>query len=166
MRLWVHVIWRRQNSPVVLQTAGPREDRKLESLINDHGDQVVAFAWCKYVTADPSPYNLAPVQHVDRFNYADKKSGELKTAVNTLEDHGAITRFPLSAFLAVADGYLVEAAMSWEELQQRRAELGGRKLSLAELPDRAWADVIDAMKFRMNSIKEKWGETGENVADY
>ena len=166
MRLWVHVIWRQVNHPTVLQTAGPREDGKLESLINQWGEHVVAFAWWKYVTAEPRPYNLAPVQHVDRFSYTDKKSGERKTSVNAVEDQGAITRFPLSAFVAVAEGYLVNASMSWDELQAKRTELGGRKLSFAELPEPGWADVINAMNKRMTSVNQKWGAAIENGSDY
>jgi hypothetical protein len=165
MRLWVHVLWLQTNRQTVLQTAGPREDAKLEALINQYGEHVVAFAWHKYVNADPRPYNLSAVQHVDRFNYTDKRSGQLKTMVNQVEDQGAITRFPLSAFLAVAEGYLVTANMASEELEAKRAELG-RGLKYQELPDPAWAAVIGAMKKRMTSVKEKWGAAVENGEDY
>jgi hypothetical protein len=103
MRLWVHLLWRQTNGRV-LQTAGPREDGKLEALINLHGEAQTAVAWWLYVNSDPRAYNLEPVMHVDKFT---SKAG--KTYVNQVEDQGAITRFPLSAFLAVNEGYIVEA---------------------------------------------------------
>jgi hypothetical protein len=165
MRLWVHVIWLQANHQTVLQTAGPREDDKLEKLINEYKEHVVALAWYKYVNASPRPYNLAAVQHVDRFSYADKKTGELKTSTNQVEDQGAITRFPLSAFIAVAEGYLVTAMMTWEEVETKKAELG-RKLLYKELPDPAVAVVHDAMKKRMKSVGQKWGAAPENGVDY
>jgi hypothetical protein len=79
-------------------------ERKLERMIGEWREDVTAYAWYLYVNADPRPYNLEPVKHVEKFT---SKAG--KMFMNQLEDGGSITRFPLSAFLATSEGYIVEA---------------------------------------------------------
>jgi hypothetical protein len=49
----------------MLQSAGPREDRRLEELIrqfSDDGEFTAALAWYLYVNQEPRPYNNAPVE--------------------------------------------------------------------------------------------------------
>ncbi len=112
MKLWVHVIWLKTNPGVTLQTMGPKEDRKFESFIyrfqnGDGFDETrAALAWYLYVNSTPRAYNLRPVRHVDKFT---TKNGNV--IARAVKDTSALTRFPLSAFLAVCDGYYVQASM-------------------------------------------------------
>jgi len=152
MRLWVHLIWRRQNSSI-LATAGPKEDRKLEDFIQLHGEQQAAYAWHLYVNNDPRPYNLEPVKHVDKFT---SKAG--KTYMNTLEDQGAITRFPLSAFLAMPDGFLVEAMVRLSEIKSRTPE-GQRYM------DSDGHFLLDAIKCNVPGLRKSWGESPVEQAE-
>jgi hypothetical protein len=98
---WVFRIWAKGNSGTPLPTFkegknGRRQPEwsKLENLINDTEDvmpepashreaeRIVAYAWALYVFADPPVYRL-----------------EGKNA----------TKFPLSSFIEVAQGYIVAA---------------------------------------------------------
>src|SRR5580704_4648463 len=146
MRLWVHLIWRRANSSI-LATAGPREDRKLEDFIHQHGERVAAYAWYLYVNNEPRPYNLEAVKHVEKFQ---SKAG--KVYVNTHEDQGAITRFPLSAFLAMPDGFLVEALLRYTEIQNRTRE--GK-----DFMNRDGYFLLDAVKCSVPGLPKSWGES-------
>jgi len=134
MRLWVHLIWRQANGSV-LMTSGPRENTKLEELINLCGEQYLAYAWYLYVNSEPRAYNLEPLKHVDKFQ---SKNG--KTYMNTLVDTASITRFPLSAFLAVYEGYFVEAKIRCED--RKNASYLNEKLECS----RALKDVIPGLK--------------------
>jgi hypothetical protein len=140
MRLWVHLIWRQTNARQ-LTVAGPRENEKLERMIGEWGEDVTAYAWYLYVNADPRPYNLEPVKHVEKFT---SKAG--KTYMNQLEDGGSITRFPLSAFLATSEGFIVEAKIRLSQKESYLAELRELVESLrAQIPglDRKWASVSE-----------------------
>jgi hypothetical protein len=142
MRLWVHLIWRQTNGGV-LQTAGPKENGRLEELINRYGEQHVAYAWYLYVNSEPRAYHLEPVKHVDKFT---SKNG--KTYVNHVEDEGAVTRFPLSAFLALNEGYIVEATI---RIQDKGGHMGDKEA------------VVRALKGVVPGLNSKWGLSAENV---
>ncbi len=120
MRLWVHVIWLKKNPTTPLALCGPKEDRKLEYLIQQYGEDKTAYAWYLYVNAKPAPYNLKPVKHVDKFTTA---KGNIMTT--TVKDAGAITRFPLSAFLAVEAGFTIQSCLHYDAFtkahEQRKA---------------------------------------------
>ncbi len=103
MRMWVHRIWLNRNSEHPLNTLS-RDEKQIEKLIREHGERTVATAWALYVYEDPPKYNLEPVEVVARGHW---KNGDEK--ITTEEDWTRITRFPLAAFLAVAEGYLVAA---------------------------------------------------------
>jgi hypothetical protein len=108
MRLWVHTIWHAVTA-AVLQTAGPKENERFENLLHKWGEEKTSYAWFLYCNANPKPYNLEPVKHVDEF-----MSRNGNKIVREVENTAAITRFPLSAFLAVAEGYLVKAKLEME----------------------------------------------------
>jgi hypothetical protein len=165
MRVWVHVIWLKTNNSV-LQTAGPKEDRKLEDLITEWKERVVACAWYMYVNAEPRPYNLTPVQHVDKFSYVNKQ-GRDTTVVREVADEASITRFPLSAFLAVAEGYLVKASMEIEECENqiKEARAQGQTALAAVIHDRRFQGLfrtLDLMKQEWKTVSNKWGAAAEN----
>lgn len=164
MRVWVHVIWLKTNNSV-LQTAGPKEDRRLEDLINQWNERSVAYAWYMYVTASPRPYNLAPVQHVDKFNYVNKQ-GRDTTVVREVADESSITRFPLSAFLAVCEGYLVKAKMDIEAAEdEMRALLAQGKSAAGLLRYGAYEGIgqtLVLMKQEWKTVSNKWGAAVEN----
>lgn len=143
MRLWVHLIWRNSNT-TVLAVAGSRENAKLEELINSWHEEIVAYAWYLYVNADPRPYNLEPVKHVDKFT--SPKTG--KTYMNTFEDTASITRFPLSAFLATAEGYLIEARIRLTQKNNYRGELDS---------------VVEALKGEIAGLQKKWALVDDEV---
>src|SRR6266404_9487589 len=115
MRLWAHLIWLKKNPGTTLMTCGPKEDKRLEALIQKWGEEVAAWAWWLYVNSDPPAYNLAPVKHVHQYSY------EGKPRMREAEDESAVTRFPLSAFLAVEQGFSVQAAMLHEEYEKQVA---------------------------------------------
>ncbi len=91
MRLWIHKIWLKETPYLPLPTCGPRENKKLEALIKEHGEMVVARAWFEFVTADPHPYKLDD------------------------DETGAATRYPLSVFLSDPDSYIVVALLAAEK---------------------------------------------------
>ncbi len=179
MRLWVHVIWLKTNPGVTLMTCGPREDKKLEALIQKWDEQTVAYAWWLYVNSDPPAYHLAPVKHVHQYSY----NGQPR--MREAEDEGAITRFPLSAFLAVSEGFEVQAAMHKEmfekSLKQFCAEKGKTDGFSREeksefwfraggatgsLMQEAFTVVWDAVKVRSAEIKPKWGNADREVDEF
>jgi hypothetical protein len=145
----------------MLQTAGKREDHKFEELIREFdkdGEFTVAIAWHLYVNQEPRPYNLAPVEVATK-NIA--KSG--KAWVDRASDESAITRFPLSAFLAVSEGYMVGARLLLDEYDELREKHGNKewvkhdqngilyKIQPAHL----------AMQRRLGSMKNRWGAADE-----
>jgi hypothetical protein len=142
MRLWVHTIWHSANGRV-LQTAGPREDENFERVLHEWGEEKTAYAWFLYCNADPRPYNLEAVKHVDEFT--SKKGNRI---VREVENQAAITRFPLSAFLAVREGYLVRAAIEIDEFMAQPKE--SRRLS------EGLSHVVQHLKKRTNSVKSEW----------
>jgi len=111
---WVFRIWRKKNSGTSLPTFGegpkmkhPGEQHKLEELIQEteqimpepasarEAERIVAYAWALYVFADPPVYNLDP-------------------------DEGKVTKFPLSSFVEVAQGYICTAFDEIEKVQGSR----------------------------------------------
>jgi len=145
MRLWVHLIWRGSNQ-AVLAVAGSRENANLEKLIAEWNEDIVAYAWYLYVNADPRPYNLEAIKHVDKFT--SQKTG--KTYMNQLEDTASITRFPLSAFLATAEGYLVEAKIRLTQKTFNRYQ--------GELQR-----VAEALKGEIAGLQKKWALVDDEV---
>jgi hypothetical protein len=77
---------------------------RLERFIEQHTEPKAAQAWWHYVNADPCPYNQNPVEIVIKHQ---GKNG--KEWLEGAEDESKVTRFPLAAFFAVAEGYLVAA---------------------------------------------------------
>lgn len=159
MRLWVHLIWLDTNPQTTLQIAGPREDRKLEDLISGWGDEyVVATAWYLYVNSEPRAYNLEPVNHVNKYSSKDGT----KTYVSQVEDQSAVTRFPLSAFLATSEGYVVQASLMVEGFTTAHKE--GRRQEWVSA-NRAQSEVLmkvhAVMKKRVGSLKSSWGAANE-----
>ena len=106
MRLWVHVIWLKKNPGTTLMTCGPKEDKKLEALIQKWDEETAAYAWWLYVNSEPLAYRLEPAQHVDKYT---SPAGHI--FARQVEDTASITRFPLSAFLAVSQGFEIQACM-------------------------------------------------------
>lgn len=103
VRPWAYRIWTNETrQPLVTQT--PKDGNGLEALIKENGEFVTAVAWSLYVHADPPLYHLEPVKHVDEF--ITKKGNKW---VSEKEDESAITKFPLSSFLKVPDGFVVMA---------------------------------------------------------
>jgi len=144
MRLWVHTIWHATTGKV-LQTAGPKENERFEELLHKWGDEKTAYAWWLYCTADPRPYNLEPVQHVDEFT---TKTGS--RVVREVENQAAITRFPLSAFLAVSEGYLVRASIEIDKFVALPKEQ--RATNWPHGFQEAWLHTKD----RTASLKSEW----------
>jgi hypothetical protein len=126
MRLWIHKIWRKENSSP-LRVCGPRENEKLEALIRLHGEMVVARAWFEYVNADPPPYTLEPViRHT--------KDHQLRgTEYETYFDGASVTYYPLSAFLYDPSSYIVEALLIAETNEKHLC----RGLEFAFAPSRS-----------------------------
>ncbi len=116
MRLWVHKIWLYAND-CPLHTGGPKENAKFESLLHEEGEAITALAWAMYVFEEPRMYNLEPVKHVDEMQL--KSGGKW---VQEIENQSAITRFPLSAFLATAEGYCVKARLELETNDKENRE--------------------------------------------
>lgn len=183
MRLWVHVIWLKKNPTTPLALCGPKEDRKLEYLIHQYGEDKIAYAWYLYVNAKPAPYNLRPVTHVDKFT---TKTGNIMAT--KVRDTSSITRFPLSAFLAVEDGFTVQSCLHLDALnkayEQAQAEgkkgndwfnvrvryvalhLGLRGLDSEEKADEIVRGIIEtakAQKTTTASIKNSWGVTQKDL---
>jgi hypothetical protein len=154
MRLWVHVIWLETNPQTTLQICGPKEDRKLEDFIRQWGEETAALAWYFYVNSEPRAYNLEPVNHVSKFQSKDGKS----TYVNQVEDQSAVTRFPLSAFLATSEGYGVRASMVIDEFSKAR-DSGELKEFFQQHPE--VVSIVRAMKKRVGSMKSSWGAANE-----
>lgn len=101
--LWVRKIWQLSNE-TILCVLGSKESDGIKQLISECGESAAKIAWYYYVTEDPPKYHLEPVQHVD--------SGQSKTGhkwATNVEDQGAITQFPVLAFLATCQGYVDEA---------------------------------------------------------
>ncbi|HWY54256.1 MAG TPA: hypothetical protein VNZ03_07320 [Terriglobales bacterium] len=101
-RLWAHRIW-------TVKTGRPLNVRKtdtahLERFITEHGEDKAARAWWEYVNSEQCLYNLDPVEIVIK---GQGKNG--KEWLESAEDESKVTQFPLAAFFAVADGYLVAA---------------------------------------------------------
>jgi hypothetical protein len=142
MRLWVHTIWHSATGRV-LQTAGPKENERFEALLHQWSDEKTAYAWWLYCHADPSPYNLEAVKHVDEFT--SKKGNRI---VREVENQAAITRFPLSAFLAVAEGYLVRASIEIDEFMAQPKE--SRSLS------GGLSAVVRHLKAKTPSVNSSW----------
>jgi hypothetical protein len=101
-RLWAHRFWKaKTGQPLNVRKT---DTTRLERFISEHGEDKAARAWWEYVNAEPCPYNLNPV------GIAIKRQGKNgKEWFESAEDESKITRFPLAAFFAVADGYLVAA---------------------------------------------------------
>src|SRR5260370_26560372 len=145
MRLWVHTIWHHATGGCVLQTAGPKENERFEELLHSWGDEKTAYAWALYCNATPRPYNLEPVVHVDEFT--SKKGNRI---VKEVVNQAAVTRFPLSAFLAVAEGYLVKASLEID------AVLAAPKRQRRGMGSPLLCHAMDEMKIRTPSVREKW----------
>lgn len=142
MRLWAHLIWHDRNGSV-LQTAGPKENERFESMLHEWGEEKIAYAWYLYVNAEPCPYNLEPVKHVDEFT--SKKGNRI---VREVENTAAITRFPLSAFLAVSEGYIIKASV---ELDKVLAVPKEKRVISSEI-----FYVLDKIRTKTPSIKSAW----------
>jgi len=123
VRPWAYAIWRQKNQKYgsVLATL-PTDGNKLEALIQEYGELTVMVAWLEYVYADPPMYNLEPVTHVAEGTY---KSG--KKWMAEAEDQSAITKFPLTSFLKVPDGFIAEAQHvisqpGWRAAKQKQVD--------------------------------------------
>jgi hypothetical protein len=171
MRLWAHVIWLKKNPTTPLALCGPKEDRKLEYLIGQYGEEKVAYAWYLYVNAKPSPYNLKPVKHVDKFTTAN---GHIMAT--TVKDSSAITRFPLSAFLAVNTGFIVQSCLHIDALVEARKQVKpvspaalAKALGISDYDGDAAKILFDlektvvALKATTASIKPAWGVAQEDL---
>lgn len=102
IRRWAYMIWREVNDvPLVTQ---PKDGGKLEELIQAHSEQIAALAWWLYVNANQPVYQLEPVML-----YEERVSKAGKKYTFSYEDKSSVTKFPLSSFLKVAAGYIVEA---------------------------------------------------------
>ncbi len=164
MRLWVHRIWLQKNPETVLMTCGPREDKRLETFIHRQPHELVAaYAWWLYVNSDPPAYNLAPLVHIDKF-----VSQKGNVSFTQKEDTAAITRFPLSAFLAVSQGYEVKALLDYEKLlawgKERREGLHPKGYLPHEV--RCFGQAKDAMEKTSAQIGQKWGKTIEKEPEF
>jgi hypothetical protein len=150
MRLWVHQIWRDKND-CICQTMGPRDDKPFEELIRQYDERIVKLAWALYVYSDPPAYHLEPVETVEA--YTSPKTG--RTSHNRFEDASAITKFPLAAFRAVSEAYIVEALLLIEDLEKAKAAGGNL---LRTLPDAKLIAVQAVTKKRDHtSVKPSWG---------
>jgi hypothetical protein len=145
MRLWVHTIWHTATGRV-LQTAGPKENERFESMLHENGEQILAYAWSLYCFADPRPYNLEPVKHVDEFT--SKKGNRI---VREVENQASITRFPLSAFIAVAEGYIVKARIEFDEILDLPKERRQYHKRFGEI-----SAVMQAIKQKSRSQPIEW----------
>jgi hypothetical protein len=118
---WVFRIWAKKNGGAnygtPLNTFGsgwkmrrPGEADRLDSLIADtsmqievaqdsmrEAERIVAYAWALYVFADPPMYNLEARQ-------------------------GKVTKFPLSSFIEVSQGYIVAAADGIKNIDRARGD--------------------------------------------
>jgi hypothetical protein len=101
-RLWLYRIWTGTNAqPLAVRKT---DLARLERFIEKHTELKAARAWFAYVNAEPRPYNLDAVELAVKSKGKDGREWLLQA-----EDNSQITRFPLAAFFAVAEGYLVAA---------------------------------------------------------
>jgi len=156
MRLWVHLIWLETNPQTTLQIAGPKEDRKLEDFIRNWDEATAALAWHLYVNSSPRAYNLEAVNHVDKYVPKDGKN----IMARQVADQSAITRFPLSAFLATSEGYAVQAKLHFDKLFELRKQHGKDWIKHHPAGYEMLA-VNTAMKKQVGSLKSKWGAADE-----
>jgi hypothetical protein len=164
MRLWLHEIWRSKNE-CICQTMGPRDDKPFEELIRTYSEDVVRLAWALYVYSEPPAYFLEPQQVVD--SYVSPKTG--RTNYNMLRDDGKVTRFPLAAFRAVSEAYIVEAMMILEDLERDPIKKHVKKLPqgdtvFIEYPSSVKGVKEEAHKAaffrpRHSTVKPSWGFT-------
>ena len=162
MRLWLHEIWRSKNE-CICQTMGPRDDKPFEDLIRQYSEDVVRLAWALYVYSDPPAYFLEPQEIVE--SYVSPKTG--RTNHNTLRDASKVTRFPLAAFRAVSEGYVVEALMILEDLERNPIQKIVKKHAHGEFVELRYPhSVLGAKKAaheaaffrtRHTSVKSAWG---------
>ena len=162
MRLWLHEIWRSKNE-CICQTMGPRDDKPFEELLRQYGEDVVRLAWALYVYGDPPAYFLEPQEIVE--SYISPKTG--RTNYNKLLDESKVTRFPLAAFRAVREGYIVEALMILEDLEREPIQRIVRKHANGEYVDLVYPRSVTGAKeaahkaaFRRSrhvSVKAAWG---------
>lgn len=101
VRPWAHRIWWAANNGDFLPVLHA-DGHKLEKLIEKHGELCVAVAWKLFVDSDEchrKPLEIAVKQ-------TDKRGKEY---IGMAEDDSVVVRFPLAAFLAVADGPIPRA---------------------------------------------------------
>jgi hypothetical protein len=134
---------------------GPKDDRPFEKLINLHGEEALRLAWALYVYADPSPYHLEPVNTVEA--YTSAKTG--RTNYNQFEDQSKVTKFPLAAFRAVSEAYVVEAMMILEDFKKAT----DKKQFVDRLPHQKRTALLASVKNPHKSLKNAWGLTGEDA---
>jgi hypothetical protein len=100
VRHWAYRIWTgKTGKPCVTLS---RDGSKLEKLIQEHGELVVAVAWALYVHSDD--YFLEPRELATE---CTTKKGD--KYIQTAQDSSLTVRFPLAAFLNVPDGYIFAA---------------------------------------------------------
>jgi uncharacterized protein YozE (UPF0346 family) len=149
-------------------TCGPKEDKKFEVLVTKWGEEVAAWAWWLYVNSEPPAYHLEPMQHVDKYS-----KGDGNIFARQVEDTSAITRFPLSAFLAVSQGFEVQAAMhkemfdaAWENYQEEKKKDPTTKWNWRRVDgdyqtqlviENAYRGVHKAMEPKTKMVNKKWG---------
>jgi hypothetical protein len=163
MRLWVHLIWLETNPNNTLATAGPREDRRLEELIQRFpadGELTAAIAWRLYVTAEPRPYNLEAV------NIATKNTSRAgNTYIDRAEDHSSITRFPLSAFLATSEGYVVRACLLMDKMNELYKQFGTGWPKHDQQTYGAVAPAHKALNRTVGTIPRQWGAADQILTE-
>src|SRR5271169_1850799 len=170
MRLWLHEIWRSKNE-CICQTTGPRDDKPFEELIKQYSEDVVRLAWALYVYSDPPAYFLEPQEVVE--SYVSPKTG--RTNYNKLRDESKVTRFPLAAFRAVSEGYIVEALMILEDLERNPIQKIVKKHAHGEFVDVVYPRSVMGAKreahraafFRPRhaSVKPAWGHHLESDSE-
>lgn len=162
MRLWVHIIWNRTNRGHVLATSGKRENDTFEQLLHQYGERVLGYAWYLYVNSKPCAYHLEPVEIVNKWT-----SPKGHTFVDKHEDGSSVTRFPLAAFLAVHEGYIVKATMditAFDDLpeEDRKKIMQG---ATSDFGTGGHGDVAYRLRFChqarqqiVKGLKQKWSE--------
>jgi hypothetical protein len=83
----------------------PKDAEKLEALLEEHHPLLVVTAWLLYVKNEPPLYNLAAVHVISK--WTNPKNGV--EHVDRYLDTSQITKFPLTSFLKVSDGFITAA---------------------------------------------------------
>jgi hypothetical protein len=115
----------------------------------------VALAWWLYVNDEPRPYHLSPVSIAVK---GRSKAGN--EYIQQADDYSSITRFPLSAFLATNEGYIVRARLTVEKVIEAREKHGPRWPNESNEYRELWYMIekaVVAMRKKVGSLKTKWG---------